>query len=76
MTDDNKSPQLPPRAGDEENPDDNEVVRASRVAKSFDKSLDKSLDLKRGLGWKTAAGIGIGSGAVIAALLYARSNRK
>jgi len=72
VTDDNKRPQLPPKTGDEENPDDNEVVRASRVAKSF----DKSLDLRRGLGWKTAAGIGIGSGAVIAALLYARSNSK
>ncbi len=65
MSDQNKNPDLPPKDCGEEN----EVLRASRLAKSVAPG-------KRSLGWKTAAGIGIGSGAVIAALLYARGSRK
>lgn len=45
---------------------ENEVLRQARLVKS----------LRPGGGWKTAAGIGVGSAAVIAALLYARRPRK
>lgn len=50
--------------GDEEN----EVLRETRRAHDL---RDKAERAARKVGWKTAAGIGIGSAAVLAAALYA-----
>lgn len=73
--------QAPPPPHDDE-PEENEVLRAARerrqqqdaadAAEAADKEAAKG---KRG--WKTAAaaGIGIGSAAVIAALLYANRDK-
>lgn len=56
---------------DEETPD-NETMREVKRAKAAAKAAEK----KGGLGWKTAAGIGIGSAAIAAALIYANRARK
>ncbi len=53
--------------------EENEVLRASRLAASL---RDAAADKIGGMGWKTAAGLGVGSAAIIAALLYAKSGRK
>ena len=53
--------------------EENEVLRASRLAASL---RDAAADKVSGMGWKTAAGLGVGSAAIIAALLYAKSGRK
>lgn len=62
--------ELEKNVGDRE---ENEVVRASRLAASLRAA---AADKVGGIGWKAAAGIGIGSAAVIAALLYAKTGRK
>ena len=50
---------------------ENEVVRESRLARELRAKAEKAA---KSVNWKTAAGIGIGSAALIAAALYA--NRK
>ena len=75
--------QVPPPPHDEE--EQNEVIRAARelraqkeaaeATEAADKDAAVKDDKKRG--WKTAAaaGIGIGSAAVLAALLYANRDK-
>ncbi len=46
---------------------DNETMREVKRAKARKEASDK----ETGIGWKTAAGIGIGSAALAAALIYA-----
>lgn len=55
---------------DNETPD-NETMREVKRAKARKEAAEK----KGGLGWKTAAGIGIGSAALAAALIYASKAR-
>lgn len=72
--------QVPPPPHDEE---ENEVLRAARElqaqkeAAEATEAADKEAarDGKKGFGWKAAAGIGIGSAAVLAALLYANRDK-
>lgn len=52
-------------------PQENEVVRETRLARDLKAKAEKAA---KSVNWKTAAGIGIGSAALIAAALYA--NRK
>ncbi len=54
---------------DDEQPD-NETMREVKRAKEARKGAEKS-----SIDWKTAAGIGIGSAAIAAALLYANKGR-
>ena len=51
---------------------DNETMREVKRAKARKEAAED----KNGLGWKTAAGIGIGSAALAAALIYASKARK
>jgi hypothetical protein len=51
---------------------DNETMREVKRAKARKEAAED----KTGLGWKTAAGIGIGSAALAAALIYASKARK
>ena len=51
---------------------DNETMREVKRAKARKEAADDS----GGPGWKTAAGIGIGSAALAAALIYASKSRK
>jgi 2-methylcitrate dehydratase PrpD len=59
--------QVPPPPQDE---DENEVLRAAR-----EQQAQKAAKGGRKIGWKTAAGIGVGSAAVLAALLYANRDK-
>jgi hypothetical protein len=52
-------------------PAENEAVKAAKAAKRTQDALEQ-----KSINWKTAAGIGIGSAAVVAALLYANKARK
>jgi hypothetical protein len=61
MTDKDKDPQP-----------DNETMREVKRAKARKEAAEKA----GGIGWKTAAGIGIGSAALTAALIYATKARK
>lgn len=75
--------QVPPPPQDEE--EENEVIRAARElqaqkeAAEATEAADKEAAEKSGKkrGWKTAAaaGIGVGSAAVLAALLYANRDK-
>lgn len=73
--------QVPPPPPEEE--EENEVLRASRELQQQKEAADAAeaadREAARGkrAGWKTAAaaGIGIGSAAVIAALLYANRDK-
>lgn len=56
---------------DNETPD-NETMREVKRAKARREAAEGN----SGLGWKTAAGIGIGSAALAAALIYASKARK
>jgi hypothetical protein len=56
---------------DNETPD-NETMREVKRAKARREAAEDNT----GLGWKTAAGIGIGSAALAAALIYASKARK
>ena len=63
-----------------EETEENEVLRAMRELKAQKDAADASeasadAPARRGIGWKTAAGIGIGSAAVLAALLYANRDK-
>lgn len=72
--------QAPPPPHDEE---ENEVLRAARELQAQKEAADAAeaaekeaaKDGKKGFGWKTAAGIGVGSAAVLAALLYANRDK-
>ena len=72
--------QLPPPPPEEE---ENEVLRAARErrqqkeAADASEAADKEAAKGKRAGWKTdaAAGLGIGSAAVIAALLYANRDK-
>ena len=64
--------------------EENEVVRAAREqqaqkeAADASEAADKDMTVKearKGIVWKTAAGLGIGSAAVLAALLYANRDK-
>jgi hypothetical protein len=55
----------------EETPTDNETMREVKRAKARKKAADDN-----SMGWKTAAGIGIGSAALAAALIYANKALK
>jgi hypothetical protein len=59
-------------SNDDDSPPDNETMREVKRAKARREAAEK----KGGLGWKTAAGIGIGSAALAAALIYASKARK
>ena len=68
-------------AGDDpadDEPEENEVLHATRMAKeSRERARNSASDGKddRKIGWKTAAAAGLGSAAIIAALLYARRDK-
>ncbi len=72
--------QAPPPPHDQE---ENEVLRAARElqaqkeAAEATEAADREAAAKGGkkIGWKTAAGIGVGSAAVLAALLYANRDK-
>ncbi len=57
---------------DNETPD-NETMREVKRAKERKKAAAAEAP---GIGWKAAAGIGIGSAALVAALMYAKSRKK
>jgi hypothetical protein len=56
----------------DETPPDNETMREVKRAKARKEAAEKP----GAIGWKTAAGIGIGSAALAAALIYASKARK
>ncbi len=63
----------------DDQPEENEVMRAARLAKEQAAAAeagapDPANPGKGKVGWKTGVGIGVGSAALLAALLYA--NRK
>ena len=72
--------QTPPTFQDDE--EENEVLRATRELQA-QKDAAEAAEAADGvvtkggkrIGWKTAAGIGIGSAAVLAALLYANRDK-
>lgn len=57
---------------DQDETPDNETMRAVKRAKTAREGAEK----KSALNWKTAAGIGIGSAAIAAALIYANKRKK
>lgn len=57
----------------EDEAQENEVLRETRAAIAHRKPDAKK---RGGVDWKAAAGLGVGSAALIAALLYANRNRK
>jgi hypothetical protein len=63
----------------QDNEQENEVLRAARERRQQQEAADaaeaEAKGGKRGLAWKAAAGLGIGSAAVIAALLYANRDK-
>ena len=71
--------QVPPPPQDE---DENEVLRAAReqqaqkeAAEATEAADREAAKGGRKIGWKTAAWIGVGSAAVLAALLYANRDK-
>ena len=55
-------------------PEDNETLREVKRAKASAEAVAETK--KRSVNWKAAAGIGIGSAAILGALIYAsRRNR-
>ncbi len=56
-----------------EKPEDNETVRAVKRARARAEAAAASE--KKPINWKAAAGIGIGSAAILGALIYASRNR-
>lgn len=57
--------------------EENEVLQAARAAREVRERADANSPARKGTGWRTAAvaSIGIGSAALIAALLYANRDR-
>src|SRR3546814_13518048 len=72
----NQGEPTPPPNEDEEN----EVLRAARERHEQQEAVEaaeaEAKGGKRGRGWQAAAGLGIGSAAVIAALLYRSEERR
>lgn len=65
---------------DDDQPAENEVMRAARLAreqaeKANEGAPDPAAKRKPAIGWKTGVGIGVGSAALLAALLYANRKR-
>ncbi len=56
----------------EEKPEDNETVREVKRARARKEAAEAE---RKSVNWKTAAGIGIGSAAILGALIYANRNR-
>lgn len=62
--------------------EENEVLRAARESREQKAAADASEEAlkndgnKRALGWKTAAGVGVGSAALLAALLFANRSKR
>lgn len=56
-----------------EKPEDNETVRAVKRARA--RAEAAAATEKKPINWKAAAGIGIGSAAILGALIYASRNR-
>lgn len=54
--------------------EENETLRTVKEAKARAKAAAEQA--AKSINWKTAAGIGIGSAAVVAALIYANKARK
>lgn len=74
-----ESTPLTPLSDDAAEQPENEVLRAAREAKAQAEkaasgAADPAMANKPKVGWKTGVGIGVGSAALLAALLYA--NRK
>ena len=59
----------------EEKPEDNEAVRAVRRARARAEAAEAAEGDKKPINWKAAAGIGIGSAAILGALIYANKTR-
>ncbi len=55
-------------------PEDNDAVKAAKAARASKRSAAAKAESTTN--WKTVAGIGIGSAAVLAALIYANKSRK
>lgn len=53
-------------------PEDNEAIREVKHARARKEGAEGD---KKPVNWKTAAGIGIGSAAILGALIYANRNR-
>lgn len=70
----------PPETTPETDTEENEVLREVRRQKSLAKQQRGKSGAgngeKKGLDWKAAAGLGIGSAALLAALLYSKSDKK
>ena len=62
--------------------EENEIVSATRESQAQKAAADaseadeKGVAQKSGIGWKKAAGIGIGSAAVLAALLFVNRDKR
>lgn len=61
--------------------EENEVVRAVRESQAQKDAAEATAaeqdgTTKRSVGWKTAAGLGIGSAALLAALLFANRDKR
>jgi hypothetical protein len=73
MTDTPKTPKPDPTPDAKPDPvPDNETMREVKRAKARKAAVEE----KSSISWKTAAGVGIGSAALVAALLYANKARK
>ena len=58
-------------------PDENEIMAAARGAKASEQGRAKAEDAARARRWRLGSiGVGIGSAAVAAAVLYARRERE
>jgi hypothetical protein len=58
----------------DEKPQDNETVRAVKRARARAEAA-AAAEEKKPINWKAAAGIGIGSAAILGALIYASRQR-
>ena len=56
----------------DEKPEDNEAIREVKRARARKEGAEGE---KKPVNWKAAAGIGIGSAAILGALIYANRNR-
>lgn len=57
--------------------DTNEIIAATRAAREQREAADAAADAGKAKSWPIATiGLGIGSAAIVAALLYANRNRK
>lgn len=70
MSEPDDNPELEPE------PEENEVLRAAREAKEARVRAGESQGAKKGINWKTAAAAGLGSAAIIAALIYSQRDKE